>query len=258
MIKIIQGNCLAVMRELPKKSFDVVVTSPPYNLDINYGSYKDRRSIEDYVKWFEKISIRIKKIMRDDGSFFLNVAGSASQPYLPHLLICMLQKHFILQNTIYWIKSISIGNTSSGHYKPVNSKRYLHNGCEYIFHLTKTGKIELDMLSVGVPYADKSNIARRGHAQDLRSRGNTWFLPYTTKNSKSEHPCEFPIELPQWCIKLHGKKSANVLDPFAGICNTGIAAVKENCSFTGIELDKHYCKIGAKHLKAKVTVHENK
>ena len=103
----------------------------------------------------------------------------------------------MLQNTIHWIKSIAIrkedvgrypgvsGNVSVGHYKPINSARYINDCHEYIFHLTKNGRVALDRLAVGVEYQDKSNIARFGSANrsDSRCRGNTWFVPYKTIKS---------------------------------------------------------------------------
>jgi hypothetical protein len=69
-----------------------------------------------------------------------------------------------------------------GHYKPITSRRFVHDCHEFIFHLTKRGDVLLDRLALGVPYADKSNIARWGHTagRDLHCRGNTWFIPYRT------------------------------------------------------------------------------
>ena len=98
-------------------------------------------------------------------------------------------------------------------------------------------------MSVGVPFKDKSNIARRGHAQDRRCRGDTWFIPYPTVRSKAQkfsHPGTFPPDLPRWCIRLHGKPGAVVLDPFMGTGTTLVAAGLEGASGIGIELDAAY------------------
>ena len=91
-----------------------------------------------------------------------------------------LRGSFVLQNTIHWIKAITIQDdegkpVSRGHFKPINSPRYLNDCHEYVFHLTPSGKTPLDRLALGVPYADKSNIARWEHTGggDLRCRGNT-------------------------------------------------------------------------------------
>ena len=67
------------------------------------------------------------------------------------------------------------------HFKPLPGKRLLHGCYEYIFHFTKTGQVPLDRLAIGVPYQDKSNVTRwNGAGQDLRCRGNTWFMLYRT------------------------------------------------------------------------------
>ena len=141
-----------------------------------------------------------------------------------------LRPLFALQNHITWVKSIAIGEDSSGHYKPVNGSRFLNHAHEHIFHLTRDGQVKLDRLAIGVPYKDKSNIARRGHAQDLHCRGNTWFIPYRTVQSRAEkfhHPGTFPVALPQWCVRLHGQPAPVVLDPFMGTGTTLVAAHRE-------------------------------
>src|SRR5207253_7485933 len=81
-----------------------------------------------------------------------------------------LRDLFVLQNTIHWIKSIAIDNRTFGHFKPISSKRFLNDCQEYIFHFTKTGRVEIDRLAVGVPYQDKSNIARWSHTRGRDSR----------------------------------------------------------------------------------------
>ena len=69
-------------------------------------------------------------------------------------------------------------NISVGHYKPINSSRYINDCHEYIFHLSKNGDLELDRLAIGVEYQDKSNVGRwEGAREDRRCRGSTWFVP---------------------------------------------------------------------------------
>ena len=241
ILRLIENDCLIALKEIKNKSIDVVVTSTPYSLNIKYNSYKDDKSNKDYLDWLYNICIQIKRVLKDDGSFFLNIAGSNKKPLLPYLLIEKIQNLFILQNNIIWIKSIAIKDKTYGQFKPINSPRYTNHTHEFIFHLTKTGNINIDRLSIGVPFTDKTNIKRRSHKQDKRCRSNTWFIPYTTRNKKLKHPATFPVKLPEMCIKLHGKKYPAVLDPFVGSGSTGIAALKLKCkSFIGIDQDKTY------------------
>ena len=247
------GDCLEVLAGLPEACIDVVVTSPPYNLDLRYASYQDRRAEDDYLAWMVAVAEALRRVMKPDASFFLNISGSPNRPWLPFELIVRLRPIFALQNHITWIKSIATGTDSVGHFKPVAGSRFLHHAHEHIFHLTRDGRVVLDRLAIGVPYKDKSNIARRGHARDLRCRGNTWFIPYTTVNSRAEkfhHPGTFPVDLPRWCIRLQGRRPAVVLDPFMGTGTTLLAAARENVSGIGIDIDPAYVAIARERLEA--------
>ncbi|MEA3211379.1 MAG: hypothetical protein QOE70_4436 [Chthoniobacter sp.] len=246
------GDCLAGMAALPADSVDVVVTSPPYNLDIAYSSYPDDTPREEYLDWCYCWAAEVQRVLKPDGSFFLNVGASPANPLLPHELVLKLQPLFKLQNTLHWIKSITVKprrepELSVGHFKPINSKRYLTDCHEFVFHLTRSGNIPLDRLGVGVEYSDKSNIARWGHTggQDRRCRGNNWFIPYDTiqrRDSDRPHPATFPAQLAEWCLRLHGlRPNLVMLDPFLGLGHAATAAATcEVRKFIGFEIDAEY------------------
>ncbi|CAN5609977.1 site-specific DNA-methyltransferase [soil metagenome] len=259
--KLQNGDCIAGMSLLAEGSVDLIVTSPPYNLGISYGKYSDRQERSTYLEWFDRWAAAARRVLRPDGSLFLNVAGSPSNPWLPHELILRLREMFALQNTIHWIKAISIeadgGETlSRGHFKPINSPRFLNDCHEYVFHLTPEGRTPIDRLALGVPYADKSNIARWSHTggSDVRCRGNTWFVPYETIKSRRDqrpHPATFPVQLAENCIKLHGVERVQMmLDPFLGIGNSAVAA--QRCGvpkFIGFEIDEEYVAEAERRLE---------
>ena len=240
------------MTEIRSSSIDLVVTSPPYNLGIAYSRYSDRTERGDYIQWCHHWAAELRRLLKPDGSLFLNVGASPSNPLLPHELVLRFRDLFILQNTIHWIKAISIEDetgltTSRGHFKPISSPRYLNDCHEYIFHLTPEGRTSIDRLAVGVPYADKSNIARWSHTEgkDSRCRGNTWFVPYKTIQRRAKerpHPATFPVQLAEWCIKLHGiARVEAMLDPFLGIGNSAVAAKRCGVKkFIGFEIDEEY------------------
>lgn len=256
------GDCVDGMSRLDGDSVDLVVTSPPYNLGIRYGKYSDRESRETYLIWSRRWATEARRVLKRDGSLFLNVAGAPSNPYLPHELLLRLRDIFILQNTIHWIKSITVEaengeSISRGHFKPISSPRYLNDCHEYIFHLTPEGRTPIDRLALGVPYQDKSNIARwrRTAGADLRCRGNTWFVPYRTIKSRDNerpHPATFPVQLAVNCIKLHGvSRVQTMLDPFVGIGNSALAA--QECKipkFIGFDIDEHYLAEAKRRLAA--------
>ena len=243
------------MASLPEAGVDLVVTSPPYNLGVRYRKYSDRLDRQSYLNWCATWAAGIRRILKPTGSFFLNIGSAPSNPMLPHEIVFQLRDLFVLQNTIHWIKSIAIDNRTFGHFKPISSKRFLNDCHEYIFHFTKTGRVEIDRLALGVPYQDKSNIARWSHTcgRDSRCRGNTWFIPYQTIQSRAKerpHPATFPVQLAEWCIKLHGvSRIRTMLDPFLGIGNSAIAAQKCGVKkFIGFEIDNTYLAVAKRRL----------
>lgn len=260
-------DCIKGMRQFfEKDKVDVIVTSPPYNLGIKYNHYDDTISREEYLSWLEEVGKECKRILKDDGSFFLNLGYKSKDLWVAWEVAFRFRKHFVLQNVIHWIKSIAIrkedvgkypninGDIAVGHFKPVNSKRFINKCHEYIFHFTKNGDVKLDKLSVGVPYQDKSNIGRWKQAtRDLRDRGDTWFIPYETiwsRKKQRPHPSTFPSKLPMMCIKLHGlEKTKLVLDPFMGIGSTAIACQKLGVDYVGFEIDESYVNIAEQIVK---------
>ena len=223
-----QNDCIKGMSRLRDEDVDLVVTSPPYNLGVGYRKYSDRQDRQSYLRWCREWAGEVRRILKPSGSFFLNIGAAPSNPMLPHEIAMTLRDSFVLQNTIHWIKSVAIEDRSCsrrsvgdathrwqthpnasqraaatairsyGHFKPISSKRFLNDCHEYIFHFTKTGRVEIDRLALGVPYQDKSNISRWRHTRgsDLRCRGNTWFVPYETIQSRTKerpHPATFPV-----------------------------------------------------------------
>jgi site-specific DNA-methyltransferase (adenine-specific) len=210
----------------------------------------------------ETIAKKCLSKLKDQGSFFLNMGGKPTDPWIALDLANRFHTHYMLQNTIHWIKSIAIpkedvgsyaaitDDIAVGHYQPVNSTRYLSNCHEYIFHFTKTGTVPIDQLAIGVKYQDKTNIGRwKKASQDLRGRGNTWFIPYETIQTARSHPTVFPVKLPEMCIRLHGiRQNMLVLDPFMGTGSTALACQKLKVDYIGFEIDKTYTAMAKKKL----------
>jgi len=261
---ILTADCAEVLSLMPEGSVDVIVTSPPYNIGVKYRSYDDAGDRGEYLSWLKDIALLLKRVLKDDGSFFLNIAGTNSDPWIAPDAAHSMRDVFRLQNSIIWVKSISIGEDSFGHFKPVNSRRYLNHLHEHVFHFTKEGDTAIDRLAIGVPFKDKSNIARWGHAEDRRCGGDVWFIPYQTIRSKSQrdhHPSPFPVELAERCIRLHGLRDPAaaatggrpgqvvVLDPFLGVGSTLLAARRLGCRGIGIEIDPVYADAAAWRLR---------
>ncbi len=268
-------DCVKGMPKLPDEHIDLVVTSPPYNLGIRYEKFSDRQDRQSYLRWCREWAEQIRRVLKPSGSFFLNIGAAPSNPMLPHEIVmhvCKLVRLnrtsyesgskplFVLQNTIHWIKSIAIDDRTHGHFKPISSPRFLNDCHEYIFHFTIAGKIDIDRLALGVPYQDKSNIARWSHTggSDRRCRGNTWYIPYETiqrREKERPHPATFPVALAENCIKLHGAaRITTMLDPFLGIGNSAVAAKNQRVKrFIGFEIDENYLAEARRRITTKIS-----
>jgi site-specific DNA-methyltransferase (adenine-specific) len=84
------------MARLPNEYVDLVVTSPPYNLGIAYGKYSDRQDRQSYLRWCRKWGAQVRRVLKPNGSFFLNVGAAPSNPMLPHEILIELRSLFVL------------------------------------------------------------------------------------------------------------------------------------------------------------------
>ena len=255
------------MSGFPAASVDVVVTSPPYNLGIRYRSYADQLPRERYLHWTGAWIGSAARWLRPAGSLFLNVGARPTDPWTAIDIAQAARPHLHLQNTLHWIKSIAIDRDAAGaraglerdlalgHYKPINSPRFVNDCHEFIFQFTPSGRVELDRLALGVPYQDPSNVTRwRAAGGGTHCRGNTWFMPYDTIQNRDKdrpHPATFPTRLPEYCVRLHGlARIKEVADPFLGLGSTAVACATLGVDFIGIELDEGYLNEAIERTRA--------
>ena len=270
-LRFYHADCLEVFRQLPSHSVDAIVTSPPYNLGIEYGKYQDTLSRSEYLEWTNTWVAAATRVLSPEGSLFLNVGAKPSDPWTALDVAQTVRSHLRLQNIIHWVKSIAIEqklagaaagltrDLAVGHYKPINSQRFLHDCHEFIFHFSPLGRTPLDRQAVGVKYQDQSNVGRwQTAASGVRCRGNTWFIPYQTIQSREKdrpHPATYPPKLPEMCLRLHGLQRLHlVADPFLGLGSTAVACAQLGVSFVGIEMDEDYLKDAIARTRAALRV----
>jgi site-specific DNA-methyltransferase (adenine-specific) len=258
-LRFFHGDAIDTLNALGAGSVDAIVTSPPYNLGIRYRTYDDGRPRSEYLEWTGDWIKAARRTLARDGSLFLNVGAKPKDPWTALDVAQAVRPHLELQNIIHWVKSIAIekalagaragleDDLAVGHYKPINSRRFVNDCHEFVFHFSHTGDTPIDRRAVGVKYQDPSNVTRwAGAGSGLRCRGNTWFLPYDTIQSRDKerpHPATFPWRLPAYCLKLHGVPRIRVAaDPFLGLGSSAVACATLGVSFVGIELDEHYLK----------------
>ena len=256
-LRFFLGDCVELLPRFPEAAISAVVTSPPYNLGVQYRTYRDSLPREHYLEWTREWIAAVRRGLAPDGSLFLNVGAKPTDPWTAMDVAQTAREVLQLQNTIHWIKSIAIDKDAAGaaadldrdlavgHYKPINSDRFVNDCHEFIFHFTAEGRTPLDRRAIGVPYQDASNIARwQTGGNNRRCRGNTWFIPYDTIQSRDKerpHPATFPARVPEFCFKLHGLSRLKLaLDPFLGLGSSAVAAAQLDLDFVGIEMDEHY------------------
>ena len=270
LLRFYLGDCVEVLRSLTAGSISVIVTSPPYNLGVRYRSYRDSLPREHYLTWTGEWIAAAARALEPAGSLFLNVGAKPTDPWTALDVAQAARPHLHLQNTIHWIKSIAIDRASAGaaagltkdlnvgHYKPINSERFINDCHEFIFHFSPGGRTPIERRAIGVAYQDASNVGRwRAGAANLRCRGNTWFIPYETIQDRDKdrpHPATFPPRVPEYCVRLHGTERVKLmLDPFLGLGSSAIAAAHLGVDFAGIEIDPHYLQEAIGRVRAAIT-----
>ncbi len=229
------------MAEIPSKTIDVIVTSPPYNRGKVYSSdknarYNDEMPEEDYLAFLSAVWKECFRVATEEAIFFLNIGDSArDQGKSEKVALSAVTAGWHRIQDIIWIKSIY----GKGHYTPSGGNRRFNNIWEHVYLFVKNLKAySLDPKAIGIPYADKSNIGRYGKS-DLRDAGNVWHICYektTGASLKKGHDAPFPIGLPYRCIKCTPSPK-RILDPFVGTGTTLAAA--HNLGLEGYGYEKY-------------------
>ena len=237
--KIIKNNIL-LTKEVSPESIDLIITSPPYNLDIKYNSHDDKISYEQYLEFSHKWLSKCFELLKEDGRFCLNIPldkNKGGQQSVGADLTTIAKKiGFKYHSTIIWNEGNISRRTAWG--------SWLSASAPYVI-----APVELIL----VLYKDKwkknekkqSDVTRE---EFLKWTNGLWTFPGQNKKGAGGHPAPFPLELPKRCIKLFSFVGDVVLDPFLGSGSTLIAAVMNNRKGVGIEVDDEYCEMAKKRI----------
>ncbi|AAD35415.1 m4C-methyltransferase [Thermotoga maritima MSB8] len=240
--KVIEGDAREVLKKIPDCSIHLMVTSPPYNVG---KEYDEDMTLDEYLEFIEEIMKEVYRVLVWGGRACFNVANLGRKPYIPlhAYLIHLFEKiGFLIRGEIIWDKgeAVSGSSTAWGSWmSPVNP--VLRDQHEYIIVMSK-GDLKRRKPS---DREAKSTITREEFLEFTRS---VWkFPPESAK--RVGHPAPFPEELPYRCIQLYTFKGDVVLDPFAGVGTTCVAAVKTGRHFVGIEINPEYVKKAEERVK---------
>lgn len=237
-VELILGDCLEVMRVMPEKSIDLCVTSPPYNLGIDYNGQDDYLDLDDYYGWCKDWMSEIFRLLKDNGRFALNhylSCGTSKRRYAPLMTLNGIAEGigFEHHGLAVWNDITLTKRTAWGSWLSASAP-YVNNPYEGILILHKgewnIGKGESDI--------DKDEF--------MEATSGVWNL--STERNR-EHPAPFPESLPTRCIRLLSFVGGVVLDPFVGSGTTMIACHKTNRNGIGIEIDPDYFAIAERRIK---------
>lgn len=232
MIDLRKGDCLEVLKEINDKTVDCILTSPPYNFNMEYGEYEDNKKWNDYFEWLQTVWRECYRVLKKGGRLIVNIQPLFSS-YIPsHHIISkgLMDIGFKWKAEILWEKNnYNCKYCSWGSWKSPAAP-YLKYTWEFIEVFCKedykhTG--EKENIDISADEFKKFVVAK-------------WSFAPERNMKKYNHPAMFPEELPYRCLKLFTYKNDIVLDPFMGAGTTGLVCKKLKRNFIGIEIDENY------------------
>lgn len=239
--KVVQGDCLEVLKKIPDDSVDVTFADPPFNLKKKYNSYYDKHEVQEYLAWCKEWLKEMVRITKPTGSIFVHNIPKWLIYFGTYLNEIAIFKHWIAWDAM----GTPLGKTLlPNHYgilyyvKSDNFKFYdirmLHKRCRSCkIILQDYGGKKSQMHKFGPLISDVwTDIHRIRH-----------------KKRRDEHPCQLPVHLIERILLMSSDEGDIVLDPFIGTGTTAIAAKKLGRHFIGIDIDAKYVDVTNKKLR---------
>lgn len=245
--KTINGNTIDVLPLIDSNKFDLVIADPPYNLTKNYDGYRfSKKDNNTYIKWFEKWIVEVKRVLKENGTFYVCADWHTSNIIYP-----LLEANFIIQNRITFKRDKGRGCNNNWK-NNMEDVWFCTNSNHYTFNVdkVKTQKV------VKAPYVDKLNKPKDWSTKDnvnirYTYPSNCWddiTIPFWSMSENTEHSTQKPEKLIAKLILASSNEGDLILDPFLGSGTTSVVAKKLNRNYIGIELSKRYCLITEKRL----------
>lgn len=225
---------------VPEGSIDLIVTSPPYNVDMNYASYNDGTSYGMYLKFTSKWLTKAFALLKDDGRFCLNIPldknkGGQRSVYADIISIAK-GTGWSYHSTIVWNEQNISRRTAWG--------SWLSASAPYVIAPVEMIAVLYKKQWKKVTGSRKSDITKK----EFKMWTNGVWSFSGESRSRLGHPAPFPVELPRRCIKLFTFVGDTVLDPFLGSGSTLVACLQTNRRGIGVDIDRNYCCLARERI----------
>jgi site-specific DNA-methyltransferase (adenine-specific) len=231
--KIYHGDCVEGLKSMPDAVVDLVVTSPPYNLNIDYAHHKDDMKLEAYYNWCREWISECYRVLKPGGRFCLQIGCFQSQlnePSYATFTNIFQEVGFTFREFIIWNKNQIPKRTAWGSWKSPSNPRILPS-FEMIINFHK-----------GSPKILEKGETDLTKEEFVQWTNGLWVIaPESAK--KRNHPAPFPEELAIRCIKMHSYLGGVVLDPFNGSGTTTSVANKLGRKYIGFDITEDYCQL---------------
>lgn len=241
MNQIICSDALSVLQKIESGSVDLVLTSPPYNFDMNYDEHNDKNDSVDYLTTLLTIFDECIRVLKSGGRLIINIQPNYKEYYPTHHAITseMIERGMIWRGEIVWLKNNLKKLTAWGSWKSPSCP-YLSYPFEFIEVFSKD-KLKHD------GDKEKIDITKDEFIEYVNGH---WSIAPETRMKKFNHPAMFPEELVKRCIKLFSYKNDLVLDPFNGAGTTTYVANLLGRRYIGIDISETYCNIAKERISS--------
>ena len=235
---------------IPDNSVDLIVTSPPYNVDIHYNSHADNLTYDDYLEFTRKWIKKCFDIAKSEGRFLLNIPLDKNKGGQKSVGadITKIAKDigWKYHSTIIWNEGNISRRTAWGSFMSASAP-YVIAPVELILVLYKDSWKKTG--------GSRKNDITKQEFMDWTN--GVWTFNGQSKKGAGGHPAPFPIELPRRCIKLFSFIGDTVLDPFLGSGSTLIASCLHDRKGIGVDIDEKYCKIAIERLRQEGKINQS-
>lgn len=247
---IFHGNCLDLLGQIPDKSIQLIITSPPYNIG---KSYEKKLKLQTYYEQQKEVIEQCARVLTEQGSICWQVGNhidnGAVIPLDTLLFPIFHNLGFVMRNRIIWHfeHGLHCSRRLSGRYETVIW--FTRNTKDYVFNLDP---IRVPQKYPGKKYFKGPKAGQYSCNPLGKNPGDIWDIPNVKSNhvEKTEHPCQFPVELIERFVLSLSNKGDRVLDPFLGVGSSIVAAVKHQRKGIGAEIVDRYVEIACERTRA--------